>query len=297
MSAVYITADLTRQAHHGHRCQEAAQRQHEEEVLQSIARLRMRHPRMGVRKLYTMLQPCGMGRDRFERLAFAHGHRVRKRRNAIRTTHASRYAWYPNLIAGRELSDINQVWASDITYFFNGRRFYYLSFMTDVYSRRILGYSASADLRVDASLQALTMALRQRGSQARQDLIHHSDRGSQYRSRIYVQRLEAHNIRISMCKTALENAYAERINGIIKNEYLRYRKIDTLVSLQKELARAVRLYNDERPHLSLTDQLSPVQFEELLKKLQRKDYPRMEIYLYQNGNHHDLRTKNRFTVE
>ncbi len=291
MKAVYKTAGKTRQAHYAQRCQEGLQWHRDEKVLRSIVRLRKSHPQMGVRKMYSAIQPRGIGRDQFERLAFAHGYRVRKKHNAMRTTRASRYARHPNLIAGKEVCDINQVWASDITYFFAGNRFYYLSFIIDVYSRRIVGYSASADLRVDASLRALDMALQQRGSRKHSSLIHHSDRGSQYCSRKYIQRLEKNNIRISMCKTALENAYAERINGIIKNEYLRCWKIDTLESLERELARAVHLYNADRPHLSLPGMLSPIQFEDILKKLRRKDYPRMKIYLYQNGNYHDTTTK------
>ena len=176
------------------------------------------------------------------------------------------------------LDDLNLVWQSDITYYWVNGDFYYLTFMVDVYSRRILGYAVSDSLRTQASQRALAKALELRKQVDLSRLIHHSDRGSQYMSKAYLKQLAERNIyTISVSETAQQNAYSERINGIIKNEYLAYKQITSYPQLKKEVEKAVRNYNTKRPHKSLWKRMCPQAFEKWLT-LNTQNRPRVIIY-------------------
>ena len=214
----------------------------------------------GVEKMYYTLKPDFIGRDRFISVMMDLGYRVKHKKNYIRTTLPAHYK-YPNLIEGSIVSWINEVWQSDITYIHVGGRFYYLVFIIDVYSRRILSYSASDHMRVEANIRALKMATRLRCGDDLSNLIHHSDRGSQYIANKYTAILKRNSISISMGMVATDNAYAERINGTIKNSYLAYKSMKDLKDLRREVKKAVEHYNTKRPHNSLARR-TPVAFEE-----------------------------------
>lgn len=243
------------------------------ELLIQVDHLRSIHPGCGLAKMYDTLQPDFLGRDKFIALMMKFGYRLRYPKNYIRTTYPASFH-YENLIEGALINDINRVWQTDITYIYIGGRFYYLIFILDVYSRRILGYSATDHMRAEANVLALKQCLRLRIGEDLYLLVHHSDRGSQYSSNVYTSLLEENLIKISMCRQAQENAYAERVNGIIKNEFLLFKKIDTLRKLKKELKIAVEYYNHKRIHYGLPGKLSPVQFEEQhkLKKQNFNEY-------------------------
>lgn len=130
-------------------------------------------------------------------------------------------------------------------------------------------------------MQALRMMIKRRGKENIKGLIHHSDKGSQYSCKEYLAILKEHGIKVSMCKEAWENAYSERINRTIKDEYLRHRNIDCLKTLRKEMDRAIKLYNENRPHWSLLHQMAPAKFEEYVNKLSKAKYPKMFIYKHQ----------------
>ena len=148
------------------------------------------------------------------------GYRVQTKKNYQRTT-VPVHSKYKNLIQGMMVQDRNIVWQTDITYFLIGDQYYYLVFIIDVYTKVILGYQASDHLRAEANLAALRMAIN--NSNGSLDwLIHHSDKGGQYIDKNYISLLERYGISISMGASARDNAYAERINGTIKNEYLNY---------------------------------------------------------------------------
>lgn len=234
-------------------------------LLEALIDLRLRNPGLGLKKCYLKLKPPGWGRDRFLALAKQHGLTVKVKLAGHRTTFAAPQARYPNLLGQRELDGINQVWVSDITYLRSGDRFFYLTFLMDVYSRKIIGYSASETLHAEVSvMQALQCALQTRRIKDYQNqLIHHSDRGSQYIYTPYLNTLRQHQIQISMCQMVLENAHAERVNGTIKNEYLHYWNIQTFEQAQRYLAKAVQAYNQDRPHQSLGF-LCPEEFEKKL---------------------------------
>ena len=203
----------------------------EELIIQQVKQIRQNHPRLGTRKLYGKLQAfmlensIKMGRDALFNLLAANHLLIRKRKRRITTTNS--YHWlrkYPNLIRNFVPTAPNQLWVSDITYWkINAQEHLYISFITDVYSHKIVGYQVAETLEAIESIQALQMALSAfEGAESHLPLTHHSDRGIQYCSREYVKLLQDNNIQISMTENGdpLENAIAERVNGIIKEEYL-----------------------------------------------------------------------------
>jgi len=222
--------------------------------------LRAEHPGCGVEKMYYTLKPDFIGRDRFIETFMELGYRVKKIKNYHRTTIPT-WLKYPNLIEGLVISNTNMLWQSDITYFELGDRFCYIVFILDVYSRKIVGYAVSESLRAEANIRALNMALQHRPAPK----IHHSDRGSQYIDKRYVKMLTDEGTQISMGLQAQDNAYAERINGTIKNEYLKKKNIRTFSSLRSALKRAVDHYNNKRIHRSLPQRMTPVQFESIAR--------------------------------
>jgi len=247
-----------------------------EELFTQVDILREDHPGCGARKMYYTLKPDFIGRDRFEALMMRYGYRIKYPKNYIRTTISAHYR-YPNLIEGCCIAEMNLIWQSDITYIHVNGRFYYIVFILDVYSRRILGYEASDHLRAQANVKALNQALSIRKEERLSKLFHHSDRGSQYISHEYTGILTSRSIAISMGLKATENAYAERINGIIKNEYLKYREMKNLADLKRELKRAVNHYNKYRQHNNL-QRMSPVDFEKKLINLNDQKKPTVTIH-------------------
>jgi putative transposase len=251
----------TRQAYHKrNRCEERESAR-SDLVVQEVVKIRACQKRIGVRKLYHMLESfltehaIVMGRDAFFDLLRENSLLVRRRRaRKPRTTFASPWKRYPNLIRELVPTEANQVWVSDITYVRVGEGFAYLSLITDAYSRKIVGYSLYRDLSARGCVEALRMALRD--NRDREGLIHHSDRGLQYSSSAYMKVL-GRKIRISMTEKSdpLENAIAERVNGILKDELLE-KRFESFQEAQKRVDEAVSVYNHLRPHLSI-DMLTP----------------------------------------
>jgi putative transposase len=250
-----------------------------DQVVNSAKDIRKKHGKMGCRKMYwKAFADMPMGRDQCEQILLSSGFRVEYPRNYQRTTYSIGKHYYPNRIEGLTLQGINQVWQTDITYFGIGDRFYYLVFIVDVYSRRIVGWSVDKSLWAQANIRALDKAIRLRGDGQLKGLIHHSDRGGQYIDREYISRLTQQKITPSMCQFAWQNAYSERVNGIIKNEYLKCCKISDFVELKKAVSRAVYLYNVERPHWELPNKLSPVTFENQLNEELFRIKPTTKLY-------------------
>lgn len=237
---------------------------------------------MGGRKLYAVLratmeqQGLSMGRDAFFDLLRENGLLIRKKRRKTITTWSKHpYRKYRNLIKDFIPTAPNQLWVSDITYLKTESCFLYLSMITDAYSRKIIGYDLADNLESVNALYALQMAIESTGALPN-PLIHHSDRGIQYCSHEYVNLLRHHHIQISMTENGdpLENAIAERINGIIKNEYLLHQTIQNKQHAIQLVEQAINLYNHERPHLSC-NMLPPEQIHQELqlpKKLWKNYY-------------------------
>ena len=249
-----------------------------QQFIDKAEELREDHPEMGCRKMALIIKQPGFGRDKTEAVLMRGGFRVIYPPNYIKTTHSVRFRQFGNLIEGMVLTSINKVVQTDITYLWVKDRFYYLVFIIDVYSKFIIGYHASCSMEAEANVEALRMMIQLRGKENIKGLIHHSDRGSQYHCKQYLRILKEHEIKVSMCNQAWENAYTERINRTIKNEYLRHRKIDCLKSLRKELERTINLYNNKRPHWSQLKQMAPASFEEYVNKLPKTKRPKVVIY-------------------
>lgn len=230
---------------------------------QQLLSYRKDHPGLGLVKAYHMISPEGLGRDRFVHQMRLRGHALRIKRNYMRTTRSDAYR-YPNLIKHLIINSVNQVWQSDTTYFRVANQWLYLTFIIDVYSRRIVGYHASTSLAADANVKALKMALRCRKSADLSQLIFHSDGGTQYRFRGFTDLLRQKGISSSMCTTATDNAYAEKLNDVIKNEYLTYYQVKDIRALRRILKQAVNNYNRQRHHGQLPNKNSPMTFEQHL---------------------------------
>lgn len=267
MQQVNQVSEISRQAYHQQLKRDCSTGALHNHILELVREKRISHPRSGARKLFKMLDLQGqIGINQFESLISEKGLGVPIKRSAYKTTNSNHPLFkYVNLLNGYKLTGVNQVWATDITYFILGGKVYYITFIMDVYSRRILGYTASESMGHANNLKVLQQSIKMRDSKGLDKLIHHSDKGSQFCSNAYIKLLESNNIFISMAGTSLENAYVERLNGILKNDYLYPRnKVYDLKSLNKELKEIVRLYNQERPHSELGN-LTPVRFEEKLK--------------------------------
>ena len=278
MNSLYKIAGLTKQALHQYEIRQSHLQMQGETILLLAKEIRKEHPKMGCRKIYYQMDPDSWGRDTFERLLLNNGYRVKYEPNYIRTTYSQNLYYFPDLTKGMELTNVNQLWATDITYYFVKGKFYYLTFILDVYSRRIIGYQVSKTLKAEANLKALEMAFKTRKQIVFPGLIHHSDRGSQFIDKDYQKMIKDAQMQMSMCNEAWENPFAERINGIIKQEYLNCWQIDTGEGLMKATRRAVNSYNITRPHWSLLNKMTPVNFEKYLLPLDTQKRPTVKLY-------------------
>ena len=248
-----------------------------------ICEIRLIHPGMGLRSMHKQFQPEGIGRDAFVALGLQEGFRLRSIKSPMKTTWSVKNNRYANLLGAKWFTAVNQLWVSDIFYFPLNGRHYYVVLIMDAYSRRIIGYSVADNLRRENNLNALSMAIQLRGiKNFKEQLIHHSDRGSQYISDDYTSTLEEHGIRISMCTNVLENAHMERANGTIKNDYLARWNIQFPNQLTKFLRKAVNGYNN-RWHTA-HDRMSPIEFEIYVNELEVKDKPVLKVFTIHSQN-------------
>ena len=228
-------------------------------VLNLVRAERELQPRLGVRKLYHLIGPeleaagVKLGRDRlFAELRKAGYLVVRKPSEWPKTTRIDpTLPVFKNLIKGRRFVRRNQVWVADITYIRTQEAFMYLALITDYWSRKIVGHHLGETLETHQALKALNMALQGLGPKERP--IHHSDRGCQYASHAYVEAVTTGGLRMSMTQEhhSAENALAERINGILKQEYWLDANFETRVAARKATAQGIYLYNTRRPHTAL----------------------------------------------
>ncbi len=267
LNQLYATIGISKQAVHRY---EKRQRDFDRKVsvlVQEADVLRRDFPGCGVEKMYDILRPDFIGRDRFVETMMSLGYRLKARKNYKRTTIASK-VYRPNLIKGMQVSAPSTIWQSDITYIPIRGKHYYAVFIIDVYTKKIVGYAVSDHMRAAANVRALKMALKDHPPPK----VHHSDRGGQYIYGEYVKLLESKACRISMAMSAQDNAYAERINRTIKSDYIERWGIRTFGQLRKRMRQAVDHYNNVRTHNGI-DKKTPVQFEKefpLMASHQRK---------------------------
>lgn len=275
---------ISRQAYYQHCWHQETLSTEQQIILGEVKHIRQDHRAMGTRKLYEKLHSfmldhqIKMGRDALFDLLAANKLLVRRRKRAVQTTFSNHWLRkWPNLARNIRPVASNQLWVSDITYWKTSIGFLYVSFITDAYSHKIVGHHVATSLETLNTIKALQMAIEGLANQKIRP-VHHSDRGVQYCSANYTNLLRTNGITISMTENGdpLENALAERINGILKNEYLHHYSIRNIEQARQALNKAVWLYNEQRPHMSigmLTPQLvyqNNLVTEKLWKSYQRK---------------------------
>lgn len=279
MNQLYRAIGTTRQNVHQRLDRSLRLAEEQALLLPLMQQIREEHPRMGAKMMYEKLAPACMGRDHFIRFYTESGFTLTVKNNYRRTTNSNGVLRFPNRLEGRELKGVNQAFVSDITYYEMQGTFYYLTFISDVYSRKIKGYQASRTLKtIQTSLPALRQVLK---TESIRKAIFHSDGGGQYYCKEFLKVTEGSFIN-SMGESVYENAHAERINGTIKNDYLRPYNPRTFNELVKFLAKAVDNYNYYRPHQSL-GKYTPQQVEKGLykytlkmKKITKESNPKKE---------------------
>lgn len=237
----------------------------QEQLIPLINEIRRDHPRMSARDIYLKLHPGCMGRDQFERFCMDSGYRIKQLKNFRVTTNSLGVTRFPNMIKDLEVTRVNQVFVSDITYFDIGSDTHYLTFIMDLYNREIVGYSESDNLRTEnTTMPALYRVIKERGKANLKGAIMHSDGGGQY----YCNDFKALTKELKMINSmteekVYENAHAERLNGIIKNNYLYPYGPTNKASLKRLLDKAVLMYNTEKPHKAL-GKLTPSKFRDTI---------------------------------
>ena len=215
-------------------------------------------PRLGTRKLYYLLQEdllglhIKIGRDALFKYLRSENMLIHPRKSYTKTTNSKHWLKkHPNLMKDRSAHRPEEFFVSDITFIKSRERTHYLSLVTDAYSRKIMGYHLSDDMSAENVAKALKMAIQKR--RTNWPLTHHSDRGLQYCSSIYQRKLQENKIQPSMTDgyDCYQNALAERINGILKQEFL-LNKCNTGKELELLIRQSIQTYNMKRPHLSLS---------------------------------------------
>jgi putative transposase len=287
LSSLCALLGYSRQAFYGFENHHTQQVLEEELIIQEIIRHRKLLSNSGTRQLMKLMKAfleehqIKLGRDALFDLLREHNLLIRKRKRKVQTTFSNHcFRKYKNLIRGFEPTAPNRLWVSDITYLKVGNGFAYLSLITDAYSRRIMGFCLSRTLQAKATVKALEMALS--NCEDVSGLIHHSDRGIQYCCSDYTELLNSKEIKISMTENGdpLENAIAERVNGILKTELLQetYKHFE---EASKSVVKAVLLYNSLRPHSSC-EMLTPLEAhhkEGKLKKHWKNYYKKKEVQM------------------
>ena len=226
------------------------------QVVKMVDEIRLKMPRLGTRKLYHLLQSefsgLGIGRDRLFAIMKANHRQIApKRQYHITTNSHHRFKKHKNLIEYLAIEEPEQVWVSDITYIGTREHPMYLSLVTDAYSKKIMGYDVSESLDASGAVRAMKQAMKKR-RHPHQRLIHHSDRGLQYCCNAYQELLINNEVACSMTESydPYQNAVAERVNGILKHEFILGIKINDLSLMKKLIQQSVQIYNEKRPHWS-----------------------------------------------
>jgi putative transposase len=244
---------ISRQAYYKQKVSLRAKQEQAEGIIAKVQVIRQSMPRIGTRKLYYLLDgQLSVGRDKLFSILRANQMLVKPVRSYTKTTMSKHWLHkHPNLLKEVQIQQPEQVYVSDITYIKSRQRTHYLSLITDAYSRKIVGYHLSDDLNAESVVKALNMAVKGRRDKAT-PLIHHSDRGLQYCSSVYQNVLAKYNITPSMTDgyDCYQNALAERINGILKQEFL-FDKCNNYQDLNLLIKQSIFIYNNKRPHLAL----------------------------------------------
>jgi putative transposase len=271
---------ISRQSYYKHKSNRIRRNDDLVKVRDIVMRIRCKMPRIGTRKLYYLIKPelddlnIKIGRDVLFNFLRAEQLLIKPKRSYVKTTNSKHWMKkYPNLIKDIIVTGPEQLWVSDITYIKTDVGHEYLSLITDAYSKKIMGYELLDNLSTAGPLKALELALKNK--KYKHELIHHSDRGLQYCSADYVEKLKTNNIKISMTENGdpYENAIAERINGILKYEFLIIDGFSDHLQALEVINESISIYNESRPHLScqmLTPNKTHLQQNIQVKKWKKK---------------------------
>lgn len=258
ISEVCAIFDLTRDAYYKYQKRQKKKEATAKRVVELVKEERKDQPRVGARKLYEtlhtlfILENLKVGRDKLFDILREHEMLVKRKKASCKTTDSyHRFHKYNNLVKDMVVTAPNQVWASDITYIRTVSGFCYLALITDMFSRKIVGYDISDSLELAGCLRALKRALKT--ARPAVGLVHHSDRGIQYCSNQYVNELKKRKIKISMTEEnhCYENAMAERVNGILKDEFYLDQCFFSTIHACIAAKNAIDIYNSKRLHVSL----------------------------------------------
>lgn len=261
MNSVYQALGTSKQAFHQMRQRRESLSELEYAVSHIVSQVREDHPGMGLKTIWEMMQPEGIGRDYFIEMGVKRGLEARVNRNPVFTTNSYGVTWFDNLLVDLKLNELNQVWVSDITYYRILDRFFYITLIMDLWSRKIIGMHTSKTLRTEeTTIPAIKYAIKVRAPMRNQkSTIFHSDGGGQYYCTEFREILKRENFKSSMGKTVYENPHAERVISTIKNDYIRHWAPSTFEQLRMMTERACLNYN-VRPHQSLM-KYSPNDYE------------------------------------
>lgn len=258
VNEICICFDLTRDAYYKYQKRQVKRDIVSHKVIELVKQERKDQPRVGTRKLYESLESSfkankiKLGRDSLFDILRRNDMLVKRKKSSCKTTNSyHHFHKYGNLIKDLEITAPNQVWVSDITYIRTVKGFCYLALITDLYSRKIVGYDISDSLELAGCLRAFKRALQT--ARPAVGLVHHSDRGVQYCSHQYVKELKKRKIKISMTEEnhCYENAVAERVNGILKDEFYLDQCFFSTSHAKIAAKNAIEIYNSKRLHLSL----------------------------------------------
>lgn len=281
LESLYNLVGLSRQSYHTYRHRKYSLGLLELSILKRVELHREEHPKMGARPLHRIMKSnesdkqllANYGVNKFEKLLLNNGYGVKPKKNYRRTTINGGF-WYDNLILELTINELDRVWVSDITYYRcdDKQKFYYLTTILDVYSRRCLGVSWSTGMTAEeTSINVLKMALKVRGKNSYEGLIFHTDGGSQYYDKKFGELRNEYGITPSMGRCAYENPFAEKFNDILKNKYLIPWQTYG-VELPKSLKRFMRNYNTQKPHQNLENR-TPLAFESWIGSLPVEQRP------------------------
>lgn len=287
MNSLFEVLSISKQSFHQMLSRRRYKYEEQEQLIPLINEIRADHPRMSARDIYLKLNPSCMGRDQFERFCMDSGYRIKQLKNFRVTTNSLGVTRFPNMIKNLEVTRVNQVFVSDITYFDLGSETRYLTFIMDLCNREVVGYSESDNLRTEnTTIPALHRLEKLRGRSNLKGAIMHSDGGGQYYCKEFKALTKEFGMINSMTEEKVfENAHAERLNGIIKNNYLYPYGPTNVASLRKLLDKAVYMYNTGKPHKALR-KLTPVMYK---NTIDNEDNSKSNLPLSTVNHHHKRR--------
>ncbi len=274
---MYSVAGISRQGFRKCVALKAKYKVVESQTIELVVQKRLRHKKMGSRSLFYACKIETMGINKFERLMAQNGLTILPKRKWIRTTTGLYEDSDVNLINGLEISNMNEVVVGDITYLILDRTTYYVFTLKDAYSKAIVGLFGSERMLAADAQMALKQLIRLRGKSEMNGLIHHTDAGSQYKSKLYKTTLAKCKIKMSISENCLQNGIAEQLNGILKNDYLEFEMIKNVKQLNRLLTKIKHLINNEKPVAELKYK-TPMEFEKWIKSIPAAQRPKMKLF-------------------